>query len=333
MKDTVNKLLLTLLKNTPIVLFIVIFILFGILSPKFFSYTNFENIATQASYVGIIAVGMTFILLTGGIDLSVGSIMYVSAATTGVLIAKGMPIPIALCLALVIGVVFGAVNAFAIVKLKILPFVVTLSTMVAGRGVGLCITESRSIMLPDTITQIGSTRIIGIPLPIIIFAIVVGTAYIILAKTTLGRQIYATGNDVEAAKKAGINTDKVLFTIYILSGLFAALGGIISVAQLGNINAGFGSGDEFDAIAAAVLGGTSLFGGVGGVFPGTVIGTVLIQMIQAGLVYLQVNLYIQPIISAGIIFLAVFLDSIRDAKINKMERRKIRTEQTSASAK
>ncbi len=326
MKDTISKLFLLLLKNTPIVLFVVIFILFGILSPKFFSYTNFENIATQASYIGIIAVGMTFILLTGGIDLSVGSIMYVSASTTGILIAKGLPIWIALSLSLVIGIVFGYINAFAIVKLKILPFVVTLSTMVAGRGIGLSITQSRSIMLPESITKIGSTRIIGIPLPIIIFALVVATAYIILMKTQLGRQIYATGNDVEAAKKAGINTDKVLFIVYILSGLFAALGGIISVAQLGNINAGFGNGDEFDAIAAAVLGGTSLFGGVGGVFPGTVIGTILIQMIQAGLVYLQVNLYIQPIISAGIIFLAVFLDSIRDQKINKLERRKIRTE-------
>ena len=321
-----NRVFLKLLKNTPIILFIVVFTIFGILSPKFFRYENFENIATQASYIGIIAVGMTFVLLTGGIDLSVGAVMYLSAATAGVLIEKGVPVGIALMIAVLIGIVFGCINAFAIIKLRILPFVVTLSTMVAGRGFGLLITKSRSISLPRSVMLIGSTRIFGIPLPIIIFAVIVSIAYIFLKMTPKGRQIYAVGNDVEAAKKAGIRTSQVLATVYILSGLFAAIGGIISVAQLGNINASFGSGSEFNAIAASVLGGTSLFGGIGSVFPGTVIGTVLIQMIQAGLVYLQVDLYIQPLITAGIIFLAVFLDSVRDAQIMKLERRNIRNE-------
>lgn len=144
--------------------------------------------------------------------------------------------------------------------------------------------------------------------------------------TTVGRQIYAVGNDIEAAKKGGIKHNSIIFWVYIISGLLASLGGIISVSQIGIINAGFGSGDEFDAIAAAVLGGTSLYGGIGSVFPGTVIGTVLIQMVQAGLVYLQVDIYIQPLISAGIIFLAVFLDSIRKTQEVKLQRRNIRVD-------
>lgn len=322
-----NKIILPLLKNTPLVLFVLVFVIFGILSPRFFQYKTFENIATQASYMGIIAVGMTFVLLTGGIDLSVGAIMYLSGATAGLLIQnQRFPVWLALLAALCIGLCFGALNAFAIVKLKILPFLVTISTMVAGRGVTLLLTKSQGVNFPGSVTSMGSTRILGIPLPVIIFGGIVLISFVFLKMTTVGRQIYAVGNDAEVAKKAGINRSKILAVVYIVSGLLAALGGIISVAQIGIITAGFGDGDEFDAIAAAVLGGTSLFGGVGSVFPGTVIGTVMIQMIQAGLVFLQVDLYIQPLVSAGIIFLAVFLDSIRKTQEVKLERRNIRTE-------
>lgn len=333
MNSTRNKILVSLLNNIPIVLFIVIFIIFGIMSPRFFSIRNFENIATQASYIGIIAVGMTFVLLTGGIDLSVGANMFLSASAAGLIINEfSLPTWVALVIAVGIGFVFGAVNAFAVVKLKILPFIVTLSMMFIGRGITLVLTESQAVSFPESVTGLGSLRILNIPMPVIIFAVVVFFAYVVLKRTPLGRQIYAVGNDIEAANKAGINSKKVLVSVYIISGVLAAVGGIVSVAQLGIVNAGFGDGDEFDAIASAVLGGTSLFGGIGSVFPGTLIGTVLIQMIQAGLVYVQVDLYIQPLISAAIIFLAVLLDSIRKAQISKMERRNIRTEKDNVNA-
>lgn len=322
-----SNILIKILKNTSVVLFVVVFIIFGILSPKFFDYKNLENIFTQASYIGIIAVGMTFVLLTGGIDLSVGSIMYLSASAGGLLIRDAnFPVWLGLLICIIIGIVFGAFNAFAITKLKILPFVVTLSTMVAGRGLGLLLTQSRAVTMPQGVTSLGSTRFYGIPLPIVIFSFIIFVTYIFLNYTTIGRQIYAVGNDIEAAKKGGIKHNNIIFWVYIISGLLASLGGIISVSQIGIINAGFGSGDEFDAIAAAVLGGTSLYGGIGSVFPGTVIGTVLIQMVQAGLVYLQADIYIQPLISAGIIFLAVFLDSIRKAQETKLQRRNIRVD-------
>ena len=325
-----KKLKLALFRNTPILFFIFVFIVFGILSPKFFSIKNFESIVANASYIGILATGMTFVLLTGGVDLSVGSIMYMSTAVTGLLVQNhGFPVWAAISVGIMIGVVFGLVNAFFIVKMKALPFITTLSTMVAGKGVGLLITKSSPVKFPESITRIGATRLLNIPLPIILFVITVLIAHIILRRTTFGRQIYAIGNDMENARKAGINIDRVRFMIYIISGFVAAVGGIIITSQLGNVNASFGRGDEFDAIAAAVLGGTSLMGGVGSVFPGTMIGAITIQMIQAGLVYLQVDLYMQPIVTAFIIFGAVFIDSIKVTQIQKMEKRNIRNEANS----
>jgi len=328
MSRTAEKLVTLILKNTPVILFAAIFIVFGLLSPRFFQYQNFENILKQASYIGIVAVGMTFVLLTAGIDLSVGSNMYLSSVVAGLLIQNyKAPVWLALICCLIVGMLFGAFNGFAVTRLRMIPFVVTLGTLVAGRGLALLLTRSRAVPFPDSCIRIGSIKVFGIvPVPIVIFAFVVLCAHIILQRTTSGRQIYTVGKNIEAARKAGIHTDRVRATAYIICGALAALGGFVSVAQLGIINAGFGKGDEFDAIAAAVLGGTSLFGGVGGVFPGTVLGTVLIQMVSSGLVFTQVNLYLHPLISAAIIFLAVFLDSVRKEQLAKLSRRNIRTE-------
>lgn len=327
MPKTAAKLKLTLLKNIPVILFILIFVIFGVLSPRFFKYDNFENIATSASYIGIATIGMTFVLLTGGIDLSVGSNMFLSASCAGLLIQNfNFPTWLALLCAVLVGAAFGAFNAFCIVKLRILPFLVTLSTLVAGRGLALKLTESQAVPLPDSVSTLGAVRFLGIPLMVIIYLVIVLLAHTLLKHFPLGRQIYAIGNDAEAAKKAGINHDSRIAFVYIFCGILAAIAGIVSVAQMGIVNAGFGEGDEFDAISAAVLGGTSLFGGVGTVFPGAVIGTILIQMVQAGLVYTQVDMYIQPLIQAAVIFLAVYLDSIRSKEILKLESRNIRVE-------
>ncbi len=316
------------LQYLPVLLFLVIFLLFGSLSERFLQFATLVNIVKQASYIGIVAVGMTLVLLTAGIDLSVGSNMYLSAAVAGLLIQNyGLPVWLALLVCLTVGFLFGLVNAVGVTQFRVLPFVVTLSTMVAGRGLGLLVTKSRAVMFPDNVIRVGSVQILGaVPLPIFIFALVVVFVYVFLNQTPAGRQLYAIGNDFEAAEKTGIRVRQVQAAAYILCGVLAALGGFISVAQLGNVNSGFGEGIEFQAIAAAVLGGTSLFGGVGSVFPGTVLGALLIQMISTGLVFLQVDLYLQPLVSAAIIFLAVFLDSLRNKQLVKMAKRLIRTE-------
>ena len=227
-------------------------------------------------------------------------------------------------IALATGMLYGAINAFCIVRLKVIPFMVTLATLVIGRGIGTALTESQQIDFPQRMLTFGQTPVLGvIPMPIVVFALVVVVAYFILTRTPLGRQIYAVGNDPEAAKKAGINTDRVTAFVYIASGFCAGLAGFILISQIGRLDRSFAEGREFDAIAAAVLGGTSLFGGVGNV-GGAVIGALLIQMVQAGLVFNNVNLYLQPMVRAIIIFLAVFLDSLREANLAKLKRRFIR---------
>ncbi len=327
MKYTTRQRLAQLaLQNTPLLLFIVVFVVFGLLSPRFFALQTFETILKQASYIGIVAVGMTFVILTAGIDLSVGSNMYVSATVAGLVMQNlKAPVWLGLLVCLAVGMLFGGVNAFLITRVKIIPFIATLGTMVAGKGVGLLFSRSIQIPYPDSVLELGSSRLFGlVPLPIVIFLGVAVMAHFVLAMTPMGRQIYAVGNDVEAAKKAGLSVGRVLAAVYVISGLMAALGGFVSVAQQGVVHPGFGEGYEFNAIAASVLGGASLFGGVGSVLPGTLLGAVLIQMIQTGLIFTKVDIYIQPLITAAIIFIAVLLDAFRNIQLQKLRRRNIR---------
>lgn len=328
-----QRFVLAILKNTPIILFVVIFVVFSILDQRFFTWSNFENIIASSAFVGILAVGMTFVLLTGGIDLSVGAIMYISGGILAVLLVdyEWSVLP-AILVSMTAGIVWGLVNAFLISKIKVIPFMVTLGTLTAGRGLGLLITQSRNISVPGEM-RFGAYRVFDLfPIPIVILAIVVFAAYAILKWTAWGRQIYAMGNDPEAAKKAGLNTSRLLASVYIVSGFCASLAMVVAVSQQGSVSASFGEGVEFRAIAAAVLGGTSLFGGVGAVFPGTLIGTMLVQMISNGLVYLQVDLYLQDMISPLVIFFAVFIDAQRMGLIKRLERRNIRVEKTAGQA-
>jgi ribose/xylose/arabinose/galactoside ABC-type transport system permease subunit len=268
---------------------------------------------------------MTFVLLTGGIDLSVGSIMYFSAAVLGWLVNdKGVPVWAGILACLLVGLAVGTLNAVMVTRIGIVPFVATLITMILARGAGMFITHSVPVDYPESLTTLDAVYVFGvIPMPIFLFALVVIAASVFLRMTQPGRQLYAIGNDPEGGRRAGLNTRRLTAMTYMVCGACAALGGIVSIAQLGRVNANFGVGNEFDAIAAAVLGGASLFGGVGTVVPGTFLGAVMIQMIQAGLVFTRVDLYLQPIIMALIIFFAVFVDSVRSSYIKKLQRRNI----------
>ncbi len=319
------ELRLRLTKNTTPILFVVILLFFGLQSSSFLSVESISNTIKQASFVGIAAVGMTFVLLTGGIDLSVGAIMYLAPLVGGILMRDySAGVPIALVAALLTGAIIGVVNGFFIVKLKIIPFIVTLSMLFFIRGAGTFLTNSRQLDFPRSMIDFGLINVGGyLSLPILMFLIVVGVAFIILRRTTFGRQLYAVGNDIEAAKKAGINTDRVVWSVYIINGVLAALAGFILIAQIGRLDQAFGEGLEFDIIAAAVLGGASLFGGVGTAY-GPLIGAVLIQMVETGLIFTNVNLYLQPMAQALIIFVAVFFDSLRETNIRKLKRQYIR---------
>jgi len=320
-----QRFVLSILKNSTTILFVVIFIAFSLLDKRFFTWANFENIIASSAFVGILAVGMTFVLLTGGIDLSVGANMYVTGGILAIMLEQGLPLWLSILTGLVCGTLFGLFNALLISKAKIIPFMVTLGTLTAGRGLALLITQSRAINVTKEM-PFAAAKWLGLPLPVTVFLAVVLVSYIVLNFTGLGRQIYAMGNDPEAAKKAGLNVTRLTIFAYVVCGFCAALATVIALSQQGRLSASFGEGVEFRAIAAAVLGGTSLFGGVGAVFPGTLIGTMLVQMISNGMVYLQVDLYLQDMISPLVIFFAVFVDAQRTGLLKRLERRNIRVE-------
>ncbi|MHC4444706.1 MAG: ABC transporter permease [Planctomycetota bacterium] len=322
-----SRILTIVLRNTSIVLLIAVFVVFGCMSPEFRTTANLVNILVQSASPAIVAIGMTLVLLTAGIDLSVGAIMFITAALVGKMALSGQPLWLVLAIVPLIGLACGGINALLIVRLSMIPFIVTLATLHVARGLGLWITQTRAMNLPEYVLQIGSGKLLGIPLPIVIFFLVVAISHILLTQTMFGRQVYAVGNDPEVARKAGINVGMILVCVYLICGLCAAVGGLVSLAQLGSVSPTFGQNREFIAIAAAVLGGTSLFGGRGRIFPGTVIGAILIQTIENGLVIVNANEYLYSLITSCIIFLAVLVDGLRHRQLQKLKRRKIRIEE------
>ena len=315
-----NRYVQRLLNHATLTLFVLIVVIFSILSPQFFSFQNLTNILIQASSLGIIATGMTFVLLTAGIDLSVGSIMFLAGVVSAKLVVGGQPLWFACLVVLMIGLAFGWVNALFVYRVKIIPFIVTLATFYAGRGLGLYISQTRAINLPENFLQIGSAKVAGIPFPIITLLLVIAIAHTVLTYTAFGRQIYAVGNNAEKARKAGLPVDRILLSVYVISGFCAALGGLVAIAQLGAVSPSFGYQSEFVAIAAAVLGGASLFGGKGTVFPGTLVGAIFIQALQSGLVIVNADPYLYPLITGGVIFLIVMIDSLRHLQTVKLRK-------------
>lgn len=306
-----NRVQKGLLDFAPLLLFAAVLAFFGVQSGKFLEPRNLVNIVVQASSTGIVAVGMTFVLLTAGVDLSVGAIMFVAAAIAGKMAMAGWPLPVILLVMAAVSLLFGAFNAIFITRIRVAPFIVTLATLFIGRGLGLRITETRALNLPDSFLQIGSARFLSVPLPAWLFAGVLIVAHLVLTRTSFGRQVFAVGHDLEMAKKAGIRTGRILAAVYLISGVCAALAAMVTLGQLGAVSPKFGEQKEFAAIAAAVLGGTSLFGGRGNVLPGTLIGALLIQAIENGLVVINANPYIYPMVTSAVIFAAVLLESLR----------------------
>ncbi|HMR29419.1 MAG TPA: ABC transporter permease [Geminicoccaceae bacterium] len=324
MTGDANRLRLLVLQNAPLLLFVLLIATFAILSERFLTPTNFLNILAQAAHIAIIAIGMTFVLLVAGIDLSVGANMYASCIVVA-LYMKGMHPVFGFTVAGLLGLLFGAFNALMIVKLRVPAFIATLSTLFIGRAVALYLSGVKMIGFGREILLLGRSSFLGVPAAIWIFLAVFLIAWIVLRQTTFGRQIYAVGADPEAAKKAGIDVGKILFAVYCICGLLAGIGGMVSATQVAAASSTFGFQKEFPVIAAAVLGGTSLFGGRGGVI-GTVFGAVLIQTVENGLVMTNADPYVYPLIISAIIFIAVLVDSIRTGMLERLERRKIRVE-------
>jgi ribose transport system permease protein len=317
---------LLLLNWATVLLFLAVLGVFGALSPRFLTPANLTNLLVQAAPTIVLGAGMTLVLLTAGVDLSVGALMFVGAAVAGKLPAAGAALPVALAALVAVGLAGGLVNALLITRLGVLAFVATLGTLYIGRGFGLWLTETRALNLPDGFLQLGAARPAGVPLPLWVAGGTVALAQLALTRTAFGRQVYAVGHGVEAARKAGLNPRRLLAGVYVLSGGCAGVAAILSLAQLGAVSPTFGTNREFSAIAAAVLGGTSLFGGRGAVFPGTVLGAVLMQSVENGLVTLNADPYLYPLVTAAIIFAAVALDSTRHRLLARLRERRIYAE-------
>lgn len=301
-----------LIKNKSLVVLLTFCIIVSILNPSFLTVSNILNILRQTSINSVIAVGMTFVILTGGIDLSVGSILAISGAVAAAMISHGNNVFVAVIGALAIGAALGAFNGLIISKGKIQPFIATLGVMTLVRGYTLVFTDGRPISAGSAeasaaFSNIGAGYFLGIPLPIYIMIFVFGLAYYILRQTRTGRYVYSLGCNEEATIYSGINTDRIKILVYTISGFLAALAGIIITARLSSAQPQAGTGYELDAIAAVVLGGTSLAGGVGGIF-GTVIGALIIGVLNNSLNLMDVSSYYQLLLKGLVILVAVFLD-------------------------
>ena len=314
----------------PLLFLIVLIGGFAIFEPRFLTPLNLFNILRQVSIYGLLAIGMTFVILTAGIDLSIGSLvafagLVAAAVSKGGLsnrftVGAGQEAAsqgwyLAALAAIGVGVAGGLLQGFAITRLKVPPFVVTLGGMSAWRGAALLFAAGGPIsgFEPDFV-WIGQGKIFNqVPVPVIIFLTFAVLAHVVLRYTRYGRQIYAVGGNPEAARLSGLNVRAVITSVYVIMGFFAGLGGFVLAARLNSAEAVAGTGYELTVIASVVIGGTSLFGGLGTIF-GTVIGTILIGVLLNGLVLMNVSAYIQQIIIGIIIVLAVAFDTFAKSR-------------------
>ena len=292
---------------------IVLIIVISIISPQFRTIDNFMSLLRQSSINGFIAFGMTCVILTGGIDLSVGSTLALSTAFCAFFIKTGMPVGFAMILALLIGFGCGLISGLLVTKGRLQPFIATLITMTVFRGVTMIFMDGKPISgLGNSflLKFVGKGNLFGIPFPVILFIIVFLVFLFALQKTVFGRRIYATGSNSTSAKLSGVNIDKTKLITYAISGVMAALSGLILLSRLASAQPTLGDGYELDAIASVALGGTSMNGGRGRIW-GTFVGVLIIAVLNNGLNILGVSSYYQSVVKGIVILIAVLSDRKR----------------------
>ena len=297
----------------------------GAISPEFRQISNLLNLLRQAAFNGLIAIGMTCVILSDGIDLSVGSVFALAAIICAKLLTSGVAAPLAILAALVIGTLLGLVSGILVAKFRLQAFIATLITMTAYRGLAMIITDGKPISrLAASIESDGGAFLfkalgkgnlliaetVKIPLPAIILVAFFALFFFVLNKTTFGRRIYATGSNAVCAKLVGVNTVKIKMSVYAISGFLAALAGLMMISRVDSAQPTLGDGYELDAIAAVALGGTSMSGGRGKI-TGTIAGVLIIAVLNNGLNILGVTSYYQDVIKAIVILVAVLSDRKR----------------------
>jgi ribose transport system permease protein len=289
---------------------IVVFVFLSFASPDFLTADNLFNIGSQTAVVAVIAVGMTLVIITAGIDLSVGSVAALAGVMGALLMSSyGLSMPLAVLGGTIVGAVCGLTNGLLVSVAGLNPFIATLGMLSVARGVVYIATDAQSVFgLPDSFRLLGQGVVAGgVPIPVVIIVAV-------LTRTKLGRYAYAMGSNLEAARLSGIPIRRYLTSVYVISGALAGFGGMIAASRVASGQPNYGIGLELDVIAAAVIGGASLFGGQGTVV-GTLIGAFLIALIRNGAVLLNVNTFYQQVIIGVIIWAAVFWDQYRRRRL------------------
>lgn len=305
-------------------------LVFSFTSNAFFSVGNGMTVALQVTSIAYLGIAMTSVIITGGIDLSVGSILALSGVVAALLVKAGWPVPAAMIGGIVVGGVCGLLNGLCITRLKLPPFIATLGMMMVARGVALQLTGARAVSgLGEAFGELGNGALFknvqqgadgfpevifpGIPYPVVIMVIVAVIVAILLKRTSLGRHIYAVGSNSEAARLSGVKVERVTLFVYILSGLLAGLTGCVLMSRLVTAQPNEGVAYELDAVASAVIGGTSLVGGVGTI-SGTMIGSFVIGILRNGLNMNGVSAFVQQIIIGLVIILTVWIDQLRNRR-------------------
>jgi ribose transport system permease protein len=293
---------------------IILMVVFSTLSEYFLSFSNLVDILLAAAVTGVLAIGATFVITTGGIDLSVGTVMTLSAVMAAqTMTVWDLPVAFGVLAALATGAICGLVNGILVAKMGLPPFIATLGTFYAARGLALVISNSAPVYLTDEPAFLGITMgqlVPGVPNAVIIFFVVAVLAALILGRTVLGRYTVSLGSNEEATRLSGVRTDRWKIAVYALAGVFTGLAGVLLAGRIGSAQPSLGAGYELDAIAAVVIGGTSLRGGEGTML-GTVIGACIMSTLNNGLRLLSVPQEWQLVITGCILVLAVFLDVIR----------------------
>ena len=315
----------------PLIFLLVLMAMFAILQPRFLSSINLFNVMRQVSITGLLAIGMTFVILTAGIDLSIGSLVALCGLVAAAVAKGGLQDRftvgegglgygwgLAALAAIAVGLACGYLQGLAITRLKVPPFVVTLGGMSAFRGAALLSAAGGPISgFEPSFTWWGQGKLGPVPIPVIIFLSAAILAHVALRYTRYGRQVYAVGGNPEAARLSGLNVNRVIASVYVIMGFFAGLGSFVLAARLNSAEAVAGTGYELTVIASVVIGGTSLFGGSGTIF-GTVIGSILIGVLLNGLVLMNVSSYIQQIVIGVIIVLAVAFDTFAKSRRRRL---------------
>jgi len=291
---------------------IVVFVFLSFASSDFLSADNLFNIGSQTAVVAVIAIGMTLVIITAGIDLSVGSVAALSGVMGVTLMVNfGLPVPLGILGGILVGAIAGLVNGLLVAFAGLNPFIATLGMLSVARGLTYISTGAVAVFgAPDSFRLLGQGVLGPIPIPIVVIVVVAIAGYVVLARTRLGRYAYAMGSNLEAARLSGIPIKRYLTTVYVIAGALAGLGGMIAASRVNSGQPNYGLGLELDVIAAAVIGGASLFGGQGTVV-GTLIGAFLIALIRNGAVLLNVDIFYQSVIIGVVIWIAVFWDQYR----------------------